>query len=162
MESRDGFSRIMSKNAETITGNRPHALIQQRKTPVHLGTVSIGIPRRTKACTMTDTRIEFPSVGQTYNNQTFGVYEYGTYPRGGDLAGAECRVYLNEFETLELAQAAYPDAVYQDGFLPPSLTQLRDDLDDDVWDETCRLDDGEGGDDFEVERFGDESDLGPM
>lgn len=48
--------------------------------------------------------------GATYCNNRYTVYEHGVYPRTSVLAGRPSRKWLNEFETLAEAQAAYPDA----------------------------------------------------
>jgi hypothetical protein len=55
-------------------------------------------------------QIEFPSVGQTYARNEYAVYEYGVYPRSSVLSGRTRRVFLDSFETLEEARAAYPNA----------------------------------------------------
>ena len=57
-----------------------------------------------------DIRIEFPSKGATYYNECYGVYKYDTWPSNSVLAGEERRTYLEEFNTLEEAQAKYPKA----------------------------------------------------
>ena len=61
-----------------------------------------------------DIRIEFPSKGATYYNEAYGVYKYDTWPSHSVLAGEERRTYLEEFNTLEEAQAKYPKAVVVD------------------------------------------------
>lgn len=55
-------------------------------------------------------RIEFPSVGRTYAFNEYTAYEYGVYPRSSVLAGQTSRTFLDSFETLEEARAAYPGA----------------------------------------------------
>jgi hypothetical protein len=55
-------------------------------------------------------QIEFPSVGQTYAHNVYAVYEYGIYPRSSVLAGRSRRVFLDSFDTLDEARAAYPSA----------------------------------------------------
>lgn len=56
-------------------------------------------------------RIEFPAAGRTYNmGDKFGVYEYGVYPRSSVLAGQSRRSFLDAFDSVEAALAAYPDA----------------------------------------------------
>jgi hypothetical protein len=57
-----------------------------------------------------DIQIEFPCVGQTYARNEYGVYEYGVYPRSSVLAGQTRRVFLDSFESLTAARAAYPGA----------------------------------------------------
>jgi hypothetical protein len=39
----------------------------------------------------TDRRIEFPSQGDTYCRDEYGVYEYGTYGRSSVNSGSELR-----------------------------------------------------------------------
>lgn len=58
-------------------------------------------------------RIEFPSVGRTYAHNTYTAYEYGTYPRSSVLAGQMSRTFLDSFDTLEEARAAFPGAEEQ-------------------------------------------------
>lgn len=55
-------------------------------------------------------RIEFPSVGRTYAHNKYTAYEYGTYPRSSVLAGQVSRTFLDSFDTLEEARAAFPGA----------------------------------------------------
>ena len=40
----------------------------------------------------------------------WAVYEFGTYPRSSVLAGQAMKSYRDSFDTLEEAQAAYPQA----------------------------------------------------
>lgn len=80
-----------------------------------------------------DIRIEFPSQGETYSRDEYGVYEYSTYPRSSVLAGQERRSFLDSFETLEQAQAKYPTAdISGCGYHVPSLGHLPDEDDDHV------------------------------
>lgn len=67
--------------------------------------------------------------GATYASERWTVYEHGTYPRGSVLAGQSSRAWLDDFDTLEEAVIAYPDAVVIDGstYRPPSLSHLPDD-----------------------------------
>jgi hypothetical protein len=77
-----------------------------------------------------DIRIEYPCAGATYSTSEYGVYEYSTYPRSSVLAGQERRVFLDSFETLEQAQAAYPDADFTGcGYREPYLEHLPKDDD---------------------------------
>lgn len=79
-----------------------------------------------------DIRIEYPSRGATYRRDQYGVYKYDTYPRHSVLAGQQRRTFLETFETLEEAQAAYPKAVYHEGacgYREPNLSHLPDDSD---------------------------------
>lgn len=48
--------------------------------------------------------------GATYSNSRYTVYEHGVYRRGSVLHGRGMRVWLDDFETLDDALAAYPDA----------------------------------------------------
>jgi hypothetical protein len=62
----------------------------------------------------TNFKIEFPSAGATYCNDVYGVYEYGVYSESSVLAGQTCRIWVDEFDTLEEAKAAYPQASFND------------------------------------------------
>jgi hypothetical protein len=57
-----------------------------------------------------DYQIEFPSVGRTYAHNTYTVYKYGVYPRSSVLAGGLRREFIDSYDTLEEARAAYPNA----------------------------------------------------
>lgn len=73
--------------------------------------------------------IEQGSRGATYQNDddTFTVYEIGTYPRSSVLAGQQRRQWLDQFKSLEEAQAVYPDArVSGSTYRPPCLHHLPD------------------------------------
>jgi len=63
----------------------------------------------------TDIRIEFPSMGATYNDKVYGVYQYDVWGKSSVLYGTERRTYLDEFDNLEKAKSAYPDAVVVGG-----------------------------------------------
>jgi len=41
---------------------------------------------------------------------TFNVYKWSKYPSYSVLAGQDCKQYLDGFDSLEEAQAAYPEA----------------------------------------------------
>jgi len=75
--------------------------------------------------------IEQGSRGATYQNgdDTFTVYEIGTYGRGSVLAGQQRRQWLDEFQSLAEAQAAYPQAEFINGstYREPNLNHLPDD-----------------------------------
>ena len=76
----------------------------------------------------TSKTIEFGR-GATYANDRYTVYEHGTYPRSSVLAGQHQRVWLDDFDTLEEAKAAYPDAEDCTGgttYQAPSLSHLPD------------------------------------
>lgn len=60
-------------------------------------------------------RIEFPAIGRTYAHNWIAVYRYGTYPRSSVLAGQSRREFIDTFETLAEARAAYPGAEEQIG-----------------------------------------------
>lgn len=82
-----------------------------------------------------DVRIEYPSRGATYCKEKFGVYEYGTYPRGSVLAGQQSRRFVGQFDTLAEAQAAHPEATYNgdgaSGYQAPYLNHLPEEGDPD-------------------------------
>ena len=40
----------------------------------------------------------------------FSVYEFGEYTESSVLAGQTCKRFVDNFDTIEEAQAAYPDA----------------------------------------------------
>ena len=40
----------------------------------------------------------------------FTVYEFSEYPRSSVLAGQTCKRFVKNFDTVEEAQAAYPEA----------------------------------------------------
>jgi hypothetical protein len=48
--------------------------------------------------------------GATYRNNKWTVYEHSTYPRSSVLSGQRRRVWMDDFETLDKAKAAYPKA----------------------------------------------------
>lgn len=56
--------------------------------------------------------IEYPSIGRTYANNEYGVYEYSVHGEDSVLAGEERRVFLDCFKTLAEAQAKYPNAEF--------------------------------------------------
>lgn len=65
--------------------------------------------------------IEFGN-GETYKNSRYTVYEHSKYSRSSVLAGQDRRVWLDDFDTLAEAQAAYPKArqsgaTYQPAYL---------------------------------------------
>ena len=74
-----------------------------------------------------DQRIE-PSRGATYSSDRIAVYEYGTYPRSSVLSGQTRRTVLDDFDTVEQAQAAFPGATVSmgSGYQPPCLAHLPD------------------------------------
>jgi hypothetical protein len=56
-------------------------------------------------------QIEFPSVGTTYACNKYAVYEYSLHPRSSVLKRPwPRRVFYDDFDTIEVAQAAYPRA----------------------------------------------------
>ena len=70
-----------------------------------------------------------PSRGATYASDRAAVYEYGTYARSSVLAGQTKRMFLDDFETVEEAVAAFPTASVSmgSGYVPVSLAHLPDD-----------------------------------
>jgi hypothetical protein len=64
--------------------------------------------------------------GATYSTDRWTVYEHGVYERGSVLEGQSRRVWLDDFETLDEARAAYPDAdvIYGSTYRPQSLNHL--------------------------------------
>ena len=76
---------------------------------------------------LTDQTIE-RGRGATYASDRWTVYEHGTYDRDSVLSGQSRRTWLDDFETLEEAVIAYPDAVVCAGstYQPPCLGHLRD------------------------------------
>jgi hypothetical protein len=69
--------------------------------------------------------------GATYSSDRWTVYEHGVYGRGSVLAGQSRRIWLDDFDTLEEAVIAYPDAVVStcSTYQPPYLGHLTDDED---------------------------------
>lgn len=76
-----------------------------------------------------DIRIEFPSKGSTYYNESYGVYKYDVWPGHSVLAGQERRTYIKEFHSLEEAKAEFPDAEVVDHscFKPMAMSSLAPD-----------------------------------
>lgn len=66
--------------------------------------------------------------GATYASERWTVYEHGVYDRDSVLSGQSRRTWLDDFDTLEEAVIAYPDAVVIGGttYQPPYLGHLRD------------------------------------
>lgn len=68
--------------------------------------------------------------GATYCNGRWTVYRHTTYPRHSVLAGQPCRTFIDSYDSLELARAAYPQARVLDNggttYMPPDLTHLSD------------------------------------
>lgn len=75
--------------------------------------------------------IEFPSVGTTYRDEEYGVYQYGVYPSYSVLAGQSSRTFVDSFKTLEEAQAKYPDAQWNGenstGYIEQSMSREPED-----------------------------------
>lgn len=57
-----------------------------------------------------ETLIEYPAAGATYSHDEYGVYTYDEYPARSVLAGQPRRTFLDSFDTLDEARAAYPGA----------------------------------------------------
>ena len=53
--------------------------------------------------------------GATYHNTLYTVYEHSVYGDSSVLAGEPRRQWLDDFETLAEAKAAYPHAVVVEG-----------------------------------------------
>jgi hypothetical protein len=60
----------------------------------------------------------------------FSVYELGVYPRSSVLAGQTRKSFVDMFDTLEQAQAAYPRADVGGDVAVNTFDHLRDDVDD--------------------------------
>lgn len=52
----------------------------------------------------------------------YAVYGWDTYPEGSVLAGQSRKVFLDSFETMEAAQAAFPDAKWSNKWLEPQVS----------------------------------------
>lgn len=67
--------------------------------------------------------------GATYASDRWTVYEHGVYERGSVLSGQSRRIWLDDFDTLEEAIIAYPDAVVCAGstYRPPYVNHLSED-----------------------------------
>jgi hypothetical protein len=67
--------------------------------------------------------------GMTYSSERWTVYEHGVYDRDSVLSGQSRRIWLDDFDTLEEAVIAYPDAVVCAGstYRPPYLNHLLED-----------------------------------
>lgn len=64
--------------------------------------------------------------GATYATDRWTVYEHSVYERGSVLEGQSRRVWLDDFDSLEEAIVAYPDADVIDGstYRMPCLNHL--------------------------------------
>ncbi len=64
--------------------------------------------------------------GATYDEDRWTVYQHGVYGRDSVLSGQSRRIWLDDFDTLEEAVIAYPDAVVCAGstYQPPYLNHL--------------------------------------
>jgi len=60
------------------------------------------------------------SIEYSREYQWYSVYEFGEYPRGSVLEGQTMKSFRDSFDTLEKAQAAYPQA--EVGFRDPNNT----------------------------------------
>ena len=67
--------------------------------------------------------------GMTYSTDRWTVYEHGIYGRDSVLSGQSRRSWLDDFDTLEEAVIAYPDAVVCEfsTYEPPYLNHLPED-----------------------------------
>ena len=77
---------------------------------------------------LTDQTIE-RGRGETYSSDRWTVYEHGVYGRDSVLSGQSRRSWLDDFDTLEEAQKAYPEAVVcaASTYSAPYLGHLSDD-----------------------------------
>lgn len=69
-------------------------------------------------------KIEFPSIVNQNCNQVFGVFKYYEWK------GESVRAWMDEFNTLDEAQAAYPNAVFNglgSAYQPPIISHLAPD-----------------------------------
>ena len=66
--------------------------------------------RKEREAQKADVRIEFPSMGSTFCNQVYGVYQYDAWPKSSVMYGTERRTWLNEYPTLEEAKKHFPNA----------------------------------------------------
>lgn len=64
---------------------------------------------------MAERYIEYPSVHNTFTEDAYGVFEYGTYEDSSVLAGQEKRSCLGTYATLSEAQIDWPDVKYVEG-----------------------------------------------
>jgi hypothetical protein len=64
--------------------------------------------------------------GETYANERWTVYGHSTYPRSSVLAGQHRRRWVDDYDTLEAAKAAYPNAEVIGGttYAPVNLNHL--------------------------------------
>jgi len=72
-------------------------------------------------------QIEFPSRGATYCNNVFGVYKYDEWPMSSVLGGQSRRTFLSEYNTLEDAQAAFPEATFDNhgsSYQPVNISRI--------------------------------------
>lgn len=69
--------------------------------------------------------------------QWYSVYEFGRYPRSSVLAGQTRKSFLDSFDSLEEAQAAYPKADV--GYVPAcnSVAHLPDGDDMEEYERDC-------------------------
>lgn len=80
-------------------------------------------------------QIEYPSRGETYCRDEYGVYEYSEYPQSSVLAGQERRRFLDSFPTLEEARTfakglgVKVEVAIGTGYRTPSLNHLPDGAD---------------------------------
>lgn len=61
-----------------------------------------------------DVVIEYPTEGETYLFDSFGVYRYDTFPKGSVFEGEERRTYLGRFNTAAEAMKEFPTAKLSD------------------------------------------------
>jgi len=60
------------------------------------------------------------AIESSKNGKGVTVYGYGTYPRYSVLAGQTRKVFLDQFDSVEQAKAAYPKAKQGAGYIVSS------------------------------------------
>ena len=60
-----------------------------------------------------------------YTSNGWTVYGWGTYPRSSVLAGQPRKCFIKSYDTLELAQAAYPKANQSSKWIDRWVRSLR-------------------------------------
>ena len=57
-----------------------------------------------------------------YGESCYGIYGWGVYPRTSVLAGQARKVFVESFDTIEAAQAAYPGANESNKWTEPQVS----------------------------------------
>lgn len=55
-------------------------------------------------------------------DSSFSVYGWSTYPRHSVLAGQDRKVFIDSYDTLAEAQAAYPQATMSSKWIEPQVS----------------------------------------